>query len=133
MTRNGQKLAKRKSCQFFKSPDFRWRFSKRCLWCFSSHSCLLPDEFSFRCQKSQVLMTSHDKPSTRGFVCINDLGYEDQACKEVKMLLKNNFNPLHRGAFGKFPFQWIYYYGSNKSTRKETGKTPLCAMWHKMT
>ena len=39
-------------------------------------------------------MTSHDKPSTRGFACLNDLGYEDQACKEVRMLLKNNFNPL---------------------------------------
>ena len=37
-------------------------------------------------------------------------------------------NPLHRGAFCQFPFQWIYYYGSNKSTRKETGKMHLCAL-----
>ena len=35
---------------------------------------------------------------------------------------------LHRGVFCQFPFRWIYYYGSNKSTRKETGKTPLCAL-----
>ena len=25
-------------------------------------------------------------------------------------------------------FRWIYYYGSNKSTRKETGKSHLCAI-----
>ena len=30
---------------------------------------------------------------------------------------------FHRGAFCQFPFRWIYYYGSNKSTGKETGKT----------
>ena len=35
---------------------------------------------------------------------------------------------LHRGAFCQFPFWWIYYYGSNKSIGKETGKTHLCAM-----
>ena len=33
---------------------------------------------------------------------------------------------LHRGAFCQFAFRWIYYYGSNKSTGKETGKTHLC-------
>ena len=37
------------------------------------------------------------------------------------------FASAHRGAFCKFPFRWIYYYGSNKSTGKETGKTHLCA------
>ena len=26
----------------------------------------------------------------------------------------------------QFPFRWIYYCGSNKSTGKETGKTHLC-------
>ena len=36
--------------------------------------------------------------------------------------------PMHRGAFCQFPFWWIYYYGSNKSTGKETGKTHNCAM-----
>ena len=51
-----------------------------------------------------------------------------------KMLpwLKYSFKPLstmHRGAFCQFPFRWIYSYGSNKSTGKETGKTHLCAMW----
>ena len=35
-----------------------------------------------------------------------------------------------RGAFCQFPFRWIYYYGSNKSTGKETGKTHLCAVVH---
>ena len=35
---------------------------------------------------------------------------------------------LHRGAFCKFLFRWIYYYGSNKSTGNETGKTHLCAL-----
>ena len=35
---------------------------------------------------------------------------------------------MHSGAFCQFPFQWIYYYGSNKSTGKETSKMHLCAM-----
>ena len=28
---------------------------------------------------------------------------------------------MHRSVFCQFLFQWIYYYGSNKSTGKETG------------
>ena len=35
---------------------------------------------------------------------------------------------VHRGAFCQFPFRWIYYYGSNKFTGKETEKMHLCAM-----
>ena len=38
------------------------------------------------------------------------------------------FQPLHRGAFCQFPFWWIYYFHSSKSTGKETGKTHLCAL-----
>ena len=38
------------------------------------------------------------------------------------------FNTVHRGAFCQFPFRWVYYYGSNKSTGKETDKTHLCAV-----
>ena len=34
---------------------------------------------------------------------------------------------LHRGAFFQFSFWWIHYYGSNKSTRLEIGKSHLCA------
>ena len=30
--------------------------------------------------------------------------------------------------FASFSLRWIYYYGSNKSTGKETGKMPLCAL-----
>ena len=33
---------------------------------------------------------------------------------------------MHRGAFCQFTFQWIDYYGSNKSTGKETSKLHLC-------
>ena len=32
----------------------------------------------------------------------------------------------HRGAFCQFAFWWIYYYGNNKFTRKETGETHIC-------
>ena len=39
-----------------------------------------------------------------------------------------NTVPVHRGAFCQIPFWWIYYYGSTKSTGKETGKTNLCAL-----
>ena len=35
---------------------------------------------------------------------------------------------LHRDAFCQFLFWCIYYYGSNKSTGKETGKTHLCTV-----
>ena len=38
---------------------------------------------------------------------------------------------VHRSAFCQFPFRWIFYYGSNKSTRKETGKMHLCAVGEK--
>ena len=34
-----------------------------------------------------------------------------------------------RGAFCQFLVRWIYYYGSNKSTGKETRKTHLCALY----
>ena len=42
-------------------------------------------------------------------------------------------SPVHTGAFGKLPFRWIYYYGSNKSTGKETRKTNLCALVYQRT
>ena len=48
--------------------------------------------------------------------------------QSVKVLLVLEFRPVHRGAFCQFPFRWIYYYGSNKSTGKKTGKTHLCAV-----
>ena len=35
---------------------------------------------------------------------------------------------VHRGAFCQSSFRLIYYYGSNKSNRKETGKTYLCGL-----
>ena len=38
------------------------------------------------------------------------------------------FLTLHRGAFCQFPFRWIYHYGSNKSTGKETSNSHLCAL-----
>ena len=35
---------------------------------------------------------------------------------------------MHYCAFCQFSFRWIHYYGSNKSTRSETGKqAPLCS------
>ena len=36
--------------------------------------------------------------------------------------------PMRRGVFCQFRFRWIYYYGSNESTGKETEKTHLCAV-----
>ena len=36
--------------------------------------------------------------------------------------------PFLRGAFCQFLFRWVYYYGNNKSTGKETAKTHLCAV-----
>ena len=48
---------------------------------------------------------------------------------QSKSHLTNPGLTMHRGAFCQFPFRWIYYYGSNKSTGKETGKTHLCALY----
>ena len=39
---------------------------------------------------------------------------------------------VHRGAFYQFPFRWIYYYRSNESIGKETGKSHLCAVGRKV-
>ena len=36
--------------------------------------------------------------------------------------------PLQRGVLVQFPFWWIYYCHSSKSTGKETGKMLLCAL-----
>ena len=36
----------------------------------------------------------------------------------------------HRDAFCQFPFWWIYYCHSSKSTGKETVKMHLCALCH---
>ena len=44
--------------------------------------------------------------------------------KSVSLKIK----PLHRGAFCQFTFWWIYYCHSSKSTRKEAGKTYVCAL-----
>ena len=34
----------------------------------------------------------------------------------------------HKGVFCQFLFWWIYYYDSNESTGKETGKTHPCGL-----
>ena len=46
--------------------------------------------------------------------------------KEILMITYVNVNH-QRGAFCQFIFRWVYHYGSNKYTGKETGKTHLCA------
>ena len=43
----------------------------------------------------------------------------------------NAFLNHFRDVFCLFPFRWIYSYGSNKSTGKETGKTYLCALGYR--
>ena len=64
-------------------------------------------------------------------------GYYNAQLSKLKVYEGNSQNltlfsikksPLHRSAFCHFTFRWIYYYGSNKSTGKETGKTHLCAL-----
>ena len=44
------------------------------------------------------------------------------------MKFLSNCCTLHRGAFCQFPFRWIYYCHSSKSTGKETEKMHLCAL-----
>ena len=40
-------------------------------------------------------------------------------------------NHIHKGAFCQFPFLWIYYCHSSKSTGKQTGETHLYAHGYK--
>ena len=44
----------------------------------------------------------------------------------TEVSLEGGGSTLHRSAFYQFPFQWIYYYDSNKSIGKETDKMHLC-------
>ena len=72
-----------------------------------------------------------------------DGGHNEPQIEQIKQTGTNFLLPLHnRGPFCHFPYQWIYYCHSSKSTGKETGKTHLCALfnhnkvgskWHKMT
>ena len=36
----------------------------------------------------------------------------------IKVNTRRHLTTLHRDAFCQFPFRWIYYYNSNKSTGK---------------
>ena len=51
-----------------------------------------------------------------------------QISAEMCKLNTSKDKAVHRGAFCQFSFRWIHYYDSNKSTRKETGKTHLYAV-----
>jgi hypothetical protein len=53
--------------------------------------------------------------------------------KNVEMHNGTYRRTLHRYAFCQFPFRWIYYCHSSKSTGKETEKTYLCAKVKKHT
>ena len=48
---------------------------------------------------------------------------------------QSNVSVLFRTTEVRFAsfFQWIYYYGSNKSTGKKTGKMHLCAVRERRT
>ena len=46
-------------------------------------------------------------------------------CAMHRYIIVLHCSTLHRGAFCQFPFR---YYGRNKSTGKETGKTHLCGI-----
>ena len=62
---------------------------------------------------------------------IQEYRYTDQYTFPILLhiiIICGIFKPLHRGAFCQFPFRWIHYCGSIKSTRKETGKMHLCAL-----
>ena len=54
-----------------------------------------------------------------------------QSCVKIRKTFtyrKVASSRLHRGAFCQFPFRWIYYCHSSKSTGTETGKTHICAV-----
>ena len=44
----------------------------------------------------------------------------------IQRVVSFYFHTVHRDAFCQFPFRWIYYCHSSKSTGKETGKMYFC-------
>ena len=64
-------------------------------------------------------------PENSKTICILILMYKTKGLSEVGL---KKLRQLHRGAFCQFPFRQIYYYGSNKSTGKETEKRHLCEL-----
>ena len=44
----------------------------------------------------------------------------------IQRVVSFYFHTVHRDAFCQFPFRWIYYCHSSKSTGKETGKMHFC-------
>ena len=52
-----------------------------------------------------------------------------KALKVQERIVSTETNRGNTGdAFCQSSFRWIYYYGSNKSAGKETGKSHLCAL-----
>ena len=78
---------------------------------------------------SPVPVQAHSRRIDRGIsISKAHLGIGQASSVGPETLYLDKFEALHRGAFCQFPFWWIYYYGSNKSTGKETGKMHLCAV-----
>ena len=54
--------------------------------------------------------------------CIENRAFDKESINTVERLQEYYQLRPHRGAFCQFPFRWIYYYGSNKTTGKELVK-----------
>ena len=73
---------------------------------------------------SNSLGNCNGKPTWKMFQKIPETDYFSNAEQDSL----EEITALHRGAFCQSSFRCIYYYDSNKSTGKETGKTHLCAL-----
>ena len=72
----------------------------------------------------------------REWVAKSQLFFFGKSCSYMAQIRQNHStyhkvasSRLHRCAFCQFSFWCIYYYGSNNSTRKETGKTHICEVY----
>ena len=80
---------------------------------------------NFVCPKLPLHFTKYDALAQR------KLGYIFRHALHIRYHQRFGFQlprstlatALHKGVFSQFPFRWIYYCHSSKSTKKETGKT----------
>ena len=59
---------------------------------------------------------------------MQSVGWHKETSIRTFKIIAGKLYRMHRGAFCQFPFRWIYYFGINESTGKETGKMHLCGM-----
>ena len=96
-------------------------------------------KFMFFQELYWTLKKLNDRPNSKDYFQNQYLNSCDGVFRSA-IITKLYFTGIGYLGYNQFPhytaqryqssFRWIYNYGSNKSTRKETGKSHLCALWY---